>query len=78
MKAKTLAKTLGHVDSESLLDTVAELQVKKRADTVCDVKAFAPVEVLSIYTSMKKFRRMPRHPERCGGLTHWSRRWLTG
>ena len=51
IKAETLFKILSHVGSDSLLDTlantVAELQVKKPADTVCDVKALAPVEVLA-------------------------------
>ena len=51
IKAETLSKTLSHVDSDSLLDTLAhtlaELQVEKGADTVCDVKALAPVEVLA-------------------------------
>ena len=51
IKAETLAKTLSHVNSDSLLHTLshtlAELQVEKCADTVCDVKALAPVEVLA-------------------------------
>ena len=37
-KAKTLAKTLSHVDCDSLLDmlshTLAKLQVEKRADSM--------------------------------------------
>ena len=51
IKADTLAKTLSHVGSNSLLDTLAhtlaELQVENSADTVSDVKALAPVEVLA-------------------------------
>ena len=54
INADTLAKTLSHVGSNSLLDTLAhtlahtlaELQVENSADTVSDVKALAPVEVL--------------------------------
>ena len=38
VKAETLAYTLGHVDSEALLDTLAdalgEVEIKKPADTV--------------------------------------------
>ena len=51
IKAKTLGYTLGHVDFGELLDTLAhtpdKLQVKKRADTPCDVKAYGLIDVLA-------------------------------
>ena len=46
-RAKTLAFTLGHVAFDVLLNTLAhtlaELQVKKPADKLCDVKLLALV-----------------------------------
>ena len=58
IKAKTLANTLGHVDCKALLYTMAytpaELHVKKSADTLCDVKALAPVDVLAYMLAWKK------------------------
>ena len=57
-KAKTLPNTLGHVDFKALLYTMAytlaELHVKKSADTLCDVKALAPVDVLAYMPAWKK------------------------
>ena len=51
IKAETHAKTLSHVGSDSLLHTLAhtlaELQVGNPGDTVSDLKALAPVEVLA-------------------------------
>ena len=51
IKAETLGYTLGHVDFEELFDmlahTPAELQVKKPADTPCDVKGYALLDVLA-------------------------------
>ena len=51
IKAKTLGYTLGHVDFGELLDTLDhtpdKLQVKKRADTPCDVKAYGLIDVLA-------------------------------
>ena len=45
---------------------LAELHVKKSADTLCDVKAFAPVDVLAYTPEWKKKKKkekkhMPRH-----------------
>ena len=34
--------------------TLAELHVKERADTLCDVRAFAPVDVLAYMLAWKK------------------------
>ena len=34
--------------------TLAELHVKKSADTLCDVKALAPVDVLAYMLAWKK------------------------
>ena len=51
IKAETLGNTFGHVHSEGILDTVAhtlaELEVEKPGDTLCDVKAFLLVDVLA-------------------------------
>ena len=51
VKAETLAYTLGHVDSEALLDTLAdalgEVEIKKPADTLCEVKALELIDVLA-------------------------------
>ena len=50
-RAKRLAFTLGHVDFDALLNTLAhalsELQVKKPADKLCDVKVLALVDMLA-------------------------------
>ena len=51
IKAETLGYKLGHVDFGELLDTLphtpAELQVEKSADTPCDVKGYALIDVLA-------------------------------
>ena len=82
IKAKTLPNTLGHVDSKALLYTIAytlaELHVKKSADTLCDVKALAPVDVLEYKLACKKEETHAATPEVMCMLTHCSRRWLTG
>ena len=58
--------------------SVAELHVKKSADTLCDVKALAPVEVLEYMLACKKEETHAATPEVMCMLTHCSRRWLTG
>ena len=57
---------------------VAELHVKKSADTLCDVKALAPVDVLEYMLACKKEETHAATPEVMCMLTHCSRRWLTG
>ena len=51
IKAKTLGYTLGHLHSEALLatldDTIAEVEIENPADTLCDVKALALVDLLA-------------------------------
>ena len=51
INGEKLANTLGHVHSKALLytmtDRVAELHFKKSADTLCNLKALAPVDVLA-------------------------------
>ena len=58
IKAKRLAYTLGHVNSEVLLNmpahTLAELQFKKPGDKLCDVKALELVDVLGKMLAGKK------------------------
>ena len=60
IKAETLANTLGHVDCKALLYTIAytlvELHVKQSADTLCDVKTLAQVDVFCIHACMQKGR----------------------
>ena len=58
--------------------SVAELHVKKSADTLCDVKALAPVDVLEYMLACKKKEAHAATPEVMCMLTHCSRRWLTG
>ena len=58
--------------------SVAELHVKKSADTLCDVKALAPVDVLEYMLACKKKETHAATLEVICMLTHWSRRWLTG
>ena len=57
-RAKRLAFTLAHVDFDALLNTLAhalaELQVKKPADKLCDVKVLALVEMLAYILAEKK------------------------
>ena len=70
IKADTLAKTLIHVGSYSLLHTLAhtlaELQVENSADKLCDLKALELVDVLGKMLVGKKKTDTPRIPERCG------------
>ena len=58
--------------------SVPELHVKKSADTLCDVKALAPVDVLEYMLECKKKDTHAATPEVMCMLTHCSRRWLTG
>ena len=57
-QAKRLVCTLGHVDFDTLLNTLAhtlaELQVKKPADKLCDVKVLALVEMHAYILAEKK------------------------
>ena len=80
MKAETLCYTLGHVNFGQVLDTLAhtlsELQVEKPANTPCDMKENALIDVLAYMLAVIKKRHMPRHP--VWRLRHWSRRWLIG
>ena len=50
--------TLGHVDFDALLNTLAhtlaQLQVKKPADKLCDVKVLALVEMHAYILAEKK------------------------
>ena len=43
--------------------SVAELHVKKSADTLCDVKALATVDALEYMLACKRKRHMPPHPK---------------
>ena len=44
--------------------TLAELHVKQSADTLCDLKALAPVDVLAYMLAWKKRKRhMLGHPQ---------------
>ena len=62
----------------TLAHTLAELQVKKLADKVCDVKVFALVDMLAYILEEKKKKTLAaNHGEMCR-LRHCSRRWLTG
>ena len=59
--------------------TLAELHVKQSADTLCDLKALAPVDVLVYMLAWKK--KDETHaatPAVMCRLTHCSRRWLKG
>lgn len=69
IKAKRLAHTLGHVNSEVLLNmpahSLAELQFKEPGDKLCDVKALKLVDVLGkILAGKKKKTDTPRISER--------------
>ena len=82
IKAERFASTLGHVDFGALLNTLpltlAELQVKKPADKLCDVKVLALVDMLAYILEEKKRRTLAANPGEMLRLRHWSRRWLTG
>ena len=58
--------------------SVGELHVKKSADTLCDVQALAPVDVLEYMLACKKEETHAATPEVMCMLTDSSRRWLTG
>ena len=51
VKAETLGYTFGHVYSGGIVDTgahtLAEVEVEKPADSLCDVKALPLVDVLA-------------------------------
>ena len=61
-RANRLASTLKHVDFDALFDTLAhtlaELQVKKPADKVCDVKVFALVDMLAYILEEKNAKKL--------------------
>ena len=76
--SKRFACTLGHVDFDALLNTLAELQVKKPADKLCDVKVLALVDILAYTLAKKKESTLPTNPGEMWRLRHWSRSWLTG
>ena len=67
IKTETLANTLGQVHSTALLYTmthkVAELHVKKSADTLCNVQALAPVDFLPYTLACKKQQTHAATPE---------------
>ena len=67
IKTETLGNTLSHVYCTALLYTmthkVAELHVKKSADTLCNVKALAPVDFLAYTLACKKEETHAATPE---------------
>ena len=62
----------------TLAHTLAELQVKKPADKLCDVKVFALVEMLAHILAKKKEKTLAANHGEMWRLRHCSRRWLTG
>ena len=82
IKAQTLANTLGHVHCKALLYTIAytlaELHDKQSADTLCDVKALAQVDLVANMLACKNQDTHAATPEVMSRLTHCSRRWLKG
>lgn len=80
--ANTLADKLLKIKAETLANlwilrhyckrfyTVAELYVKKTADTECDVKALAPVDVLAYMLAWKNEETHAATPEVMCMLTH--------
>ena len=58
--------------------TLAELQVKKPADKLCDVKVFALVDMLASTLAEKKEKTLAANHGEMWRLRHCSRRWLTG
>ena len=62
----------------TLAHTLAELQVKKPADKLCDVKVFALVDLLAYILAEKKEKTLPANHGEMWRLRHCSRRWLTG
>ena len=79
---KRFAFTLGHVDFDALLNTLAhtqaELQVKKPTDKLCDVKVLALVDILAYILAKEKERTLAANPGEMWRLRHWTRSWLTG
>ena len=67
---KALLYTMAH--------TLAELHVKEIADTLCNVKALAPLDVLAYMLAFKKEETNAATPKVMCSLTHCSRRLLTG
>ena len=57
---------------------LAELHVKQSADTLCDVKALAPVDIFAYMLAWKKKETHAATPGVMWRLTNCSRRWLTG
>ena len=62
----------------TLSHTLAELQVKKPADKLCDVKVLALVDMRAYILAAKKKKTLAGNPGEMWKLRHWSRRWLTG
>ena len=73
-RAKTLAFTLGHVDFDALLNTLAhtlaELQVKKPGDKLCDVKVWALVYMFAYILEKKKKKRFAANHGEMWRLRH--------
>ena len=73
-RAKRLAFTLAHVDFDALLNTLAhalaELQVKKPADKLCDVKVLALVDMLAYILEEKKKKRFAANHGEMWRLRH--------
>ena len=66
IKAERFAFTLQHVDFGALLNTLAhtqaEMQVKKPADKLCDVKVLALVDMLAYILAAKKKKTLAVNP----------------
>ena len=58
--------------------TLAEVKVEKPADTLCDVKALALVDVHAFMQAGKRGNAHAATPGEMWRLRRWSRRWLTG
>ena len=56
---------------------LAELQVEKPADKLCDVKVLALLDVLAYILAKTKAERLAVNLGKMWRLRHWSRRWLT-
>ena len=74
IKTETLGNTLCQVHYTALLytmtDKVAELHVKKSADTLCNVQALAPVAFLAYTLACKKKETHAATPEVMYRLKH--------
>ena len=62
----------------TMAHTLAELQVKKPADKLCDVKGFALVDMLAYTLAEKKEKTLAANHGEMWRLRHCLRRWLTG